>query len=480
MCPISTRGRAGGARAVGRLVSVADLRGLDGAVRLEVASVHQIDDVGVGLVRTRDPARPAGDPGVEEVSGAVAPPGRLRSEDLGADVAGHELRVGGQVLGAGQVDLGGGERGLDASEIDLAVPGKADDEDLACPVGLDRDDHDVLQGVLRAPRAVLARGGGVDVPDQGLDRRGPRSAHRERLSDARGIRLRRGRRGHRLRVGRVSALGEDERVLSDLAGEEELLAARAPHRPRDGRADDVGQAQPVEDPLIGLAHRVVGGVQPRLVDVEGVGVLHDEFAPADHPRPGAGLVPVLRLDLVEREGQVPVGGVEVLDQEREHLLVGRGQEVVGVLAVPQLEQRRPVVLPPAGRLVGLPGQERREVDLLRSGPVHLLADHPLDPGQDLQPQREPRVDPRGDPADVPPADQEFVARDLGVGRVLAQSSDEESGHFQHGTSIPGRRGAPGGSAGRGLRRITRRPSPIVPRSGIRRGCTWLSRPRCNR
>ena len=48
-------------------------------------------------------------------------------------------------------------------------------------------------------------------------------------------------------------------------------------------------------------------------------------------RRGAGLVAVLGLDLVDRERQVLVGAVEVLHQEREHLLVGGAEQVVGVL-----------------------------------------------------------------------------------------------------------------------------------------------------
>ncbi len=59
--------------------------------------------------------------------------------------------------------------------------------------------------------------------------------------------------------------------------------------------------------------------------------------------------------------------------------VGR-EEVVGALAVLEPEDVRAVLGPPAGRLVGLLGQQRREVDLLRAGRRHLLADDGLDLG----------------------------------------------------------------------------------------------------
>ena len=122
----------------------------------------------------------------------------------------------------------------------------------------------------------------------------------------------------------------------------------------------------------------VGGDQAGVVDVERVGVLHHELAPAQEARAGTSLVAVLGLDLVEAQRQVLVRGVQVLDQEREHLLVGGPEQVVGAPAVLQPEQVGAVLGPAVGRLVGLAGQQGREVHLLEARGVHLLAHDPLD------------------------------------------------------------------------------------------------------
>ena len=235
----------------------------------------------------------------------------------------------------------------------------------------------------------------------------------------------------RLDVGGVVAVGAaDVGVLADLGLREELLARRPAHGAR-GRLDDhVLEPEPVEDLDVGVAVREVGPLEARVVDVEGVGVLHDELAPAQQPRAGTRLVAVLGLDLVDRERQVLVGGVEVLDHEGEHLLVGGAEQVVGPLAVLEPEDVGAVVGPPTGGVVGLLGQERRERQLLGAHRIHLLADDRLDVAQHPQPERQPGVDARRRATDVAGTDEELVARHLGVVRVVAERAHEEVGHPQ--------------------------------------------------
>ena len=236
---------------------------------------------------------------------------------------------------------------------------------------------------------------------------------------------------------------------------QELLRARPAHRPGHGRHDHVLESEAGEDPLVGVALGLVGGLQARVVDVETVGVLHDELAPAYQAGARARLVAVLRLDLVQSRGQILVRGVHVLHQQGEHLLVGGGQQVVPALAVGQFEQGGPVVLPPVRRLVGLSGDQPREVDLLGAHAVHLLADDPLDLAQRAQSQGQPRVDPGRGPPDIARAHEQLMGVDLGVRRVLAQRAQEECRVVsQHGPRVGHRAdaGETGPAVGAGSRR----------------------------
>ena len=277
-------------------------------------------------------------------------------------------------------------------------PGRPIASGSRVPSGCLSTTQHVLQGVSGRPRPVVAGVLLVEVVDQGVDRGGVR-----RLLGVRGGRVVEGQRCgwphlHRLDVGGVVAgRAADVGVLADVGAGEELLGLRAAHRPGGRLHDDVVEAEPVEDPDVGVTVAPVGRLEPRIVDVEGVGVLHHELPAAQQAGPRTRLVAVLRLDLVDRQRQVLVGGVEVLDQEREHLLVRRPEQVVGALAVVQPEDAVAVLGPAAGGLVGLRGQQRREVHLLGADGVHLVADDLLDAAQHSVAQRQPGVEARGRP-----------------------------------------------------------------------------------
>jgi formaldehyde-activating enzyme involved in methanogenesis len=178
---------------------------------------------------------------------------------------------------------------------------------------------------------------------------------------------------------------------------------------------------------------VVRHLQAGVVDVEGVRVLHHELAAAQDARAGTRLVAVLRLDLVDRQRQVLVRRVLALHEQREHLLVRGAEQEVVAAAVLEPEQAGAVLRPSVGGLVGLAGQQRREVDLLEARGVHLSADDALDVAVDRVAEGQPREDAGRDATNVARADQEPVARHLGVGRVLTQGAQEQRRHAeQHG------------------------------------------------
>ena len=153
----------------------------------------------------------------------------------------------------------------------------------------------------------------------------------------------------RLDVGRVPATrAGDEGVFPDRGRREELLRRGTAHRSRHRRDDAVVQAQPVEDADVGLTMQLVGLGEPVVVEVERVGVLHDEFAPAQDAGAGPCLVAILGRDLVQHDRQILVGAVLALHQQREELLVGGPEQVVAALAVLQPEEQIAVLVPAAG------------------------------------------------------------------------------------------------------------------------------------
>ena len=334
-------------------------------------------------------------------------------------------------------------------------PGHADDHELALPGGQGDGEDNVLERVGGSPGAAVGLAAGSELVGGGhqrVDGGGVRGVPDFRGRSVAEVDVRRDHGGDGLDVGCVAAGGPHEGVLADLGGVQELLALGAAHGAGRGRHRDDLQAQALEDAQVGAAVGGVAGVQAGVVDVEGVGVLHDELAAAQQARAGTRLVAVLVLDLVEAQRQVLVRGVQVLDQQREHFLVRGGQQVVGTLAVLEPEQALAVLGPAVGGLVGLPGQQRREVDFLGADSGHFLADDGFDLAQHAQSQRQPGVDAGGRTADVACADQEPVAGHLGVDGIFTQGAQEKLGQScrpRVGIRFWGRcwRAGPGNSSG---------------------------------
>ena len=145
--------------------------------------------------------------------------------------------------------------------------------------------------------------------------------------------------------------------------------------PRLGLHRDDVEAQPGEDPQVGVEDRPVGGLHGLLVDVERVGVGHDQLAGAQQAEPGPGLVAELDLDLVDGQRELPVGVDLGADGDRDHLLVG-GPEDEGAAPGVDGHGRQRVAAEQGGPPALLPqldGVEGGEQQLLAAGGVELLA-----------------------------------------------------------------------------------------------------------
>ena len=280
-------------------------------------------------------------------------------------------------------------------------------------------------------RHCLRGGGRVDAEEvgKGLDR-----AHARRLDFRGGAQLLRKLRLARhpvrdLEVGGVVAvLARHERVLSGPRRSEEVDRGAPAHHPRLRPHGVVLEPATLEDAVVGALLRSEAPLEALLVTVEGVGVLHDELAHADESGAWAGLVPDLRLEVVEDLRQLAVGG-DLARVVGDRLLVRHGQHerpAHSILGLPELGNRiAPARLPQLGR------RDDRHEHLLAADGVHLLPDDLHRLLVHAPPERQERPETRAHLADEAAADEQAVARRLGIARVFPERRDEELGRLRH-------------------------------------------------
>ena len=95
--------------------------------------------------------------------------------------------------------------------------------------------------------------------------------------------------------------------------------------------------QRVKMRAVGCVVLVVALVEAGRVDIEGVGVLHDELADTEQAGLGAGLVAELGLDLVPDLRELLVAAQLVARDGGHDLFVGHGQAELGAFAVFEAE-----------------------------------------------------------------------------------------------------------------------------------------------
>ncbi len=240
----------------------------------------------------------------------------------------------------------------------------------------------------------------VCLEDQGLDQVGGGdaeeggdfvdTAHRRGMD---GFRLFGGRQRPRRGLGNRSGdrLFDVGAVVAGGAREDGILTGVREHHElvRLGAADvagvglDLGVAEPApfEDAAVGCLHGPVGQVEVFGIGVEGVGVLHDELAPAHEPETRPDLVPELGLDLEEVDRELSVGGDGSPHDVGDDLFVGRTETELAVVAVVDPQQFGPILEPPSGLLPELGRLDCGEDQFSGPGALHLLTDDDLELGQ---------------------------------------------------------------------------------------------------
>ena len=202
----------------------------------------------------------------------------------------------------------------------------------------------------------------------------------------------------------------------------------AAHHAGVGLDDEHRQLQPPEDRQIGLDDPLVPGVEVLLAGVEAVGVLHQELAQAHEAATRARLVAELALDLIDQLRKLAIGLDDGAREVGDGLLVRHRQHhrMLGAILEPREVAADGVVAP---RL--LPELRRlhdRQQDLLPADAVHLLADDGLDVVDGANGERGQTVDAAGDAARQPCAQDELVARQLGLGGDALLRLEHTVGH----------------------------------------------------
>ena len=129
-----------------------------------------------------------------------------------------------------------------------------------------------------------------------------------------------------------------DQVFAGVGVDHELLRSGAAHGAGIGLDDDEAEAAAGEDGAVGLVVLVIAFVQAGGVDVEGVGVLHDELAHAEQAGLGARLVAELGLNLVPDLRQLLVTAELIARDGGHDLFVGHAQGELGAFAILQAEE----------------------------------------------------------------------------------------------------------------------------------------------
>src|SRR4029079_514347 len=104
------------------------------------------------------------------------------------------------------------------------------------------------------------------------------------------------------------------------------------------------EAESSEDAAIGGVVLAIADIEPGVVEVARVRVLHDELADADEAATGARLVAELRLEVIEDHRQRAIALDDVAQKDRHDLLVGHRQDHLALATVLEPHELRPDLL----------------------------------------------------------------------------------------------------------------------------------------
>ena len=222
-----------------------------------------------------------------------------------------------------------------------------------------------------------------------------------------------------------------DQILTRISQHMELMRIVAAYRAGISLNGTEGQPQPGEDTAIGVKHVLVFALQALLIGMEGVGILHNEFAPAHQAEAGPDLIAKLGLNLIEVHRQLFIGAQLAANKVTDHFFVRWPQAGLMVMTVAEAEQFRAVFLHAPRSLPQFARLHHRHQKLMAACVIHLFAHDGFNTAQHAQPNRQEVVDAGGDTADIPGPEQQSMGNHFGIGRIVTQGRNEKSG-ISHG------------------------------------------------
>lgn len=235
-------------------------------------------------------------------------------------------------------------------------------------------------------------------------------------------------------VVRIRAV--DDGVFARVGNHVEFVRARSANRAVIGRHGAEFQAEALEDARVGVVHLLIRHLQAFGVAVEGVCVLHREFAAAHDAETRTALVTELGLDLVEIDGQLLVRANFSAGDVGHHLLRRRLHDEVALVAILEAQQLVAHLVPAAGLLPQLARLHHRHQHLHRAGGVHFLTHDLLDLADHAQTHGHVRIEARAKLLDHAGTHHQLVRDDLRVSGRFLERGNEELGRF-HATDNKG-------------------------------------------
>ena len=232
------------------------------------------------------------------------------------------------------------------------------------------------------------------------------------------------RRGH----GEVEIIAVAEHLaLAGVGQHDEFVGEIAADRAAFRHHRDRLQAHAREGAQVRDEHAVVSVLGAGKIQVERIGVLHQELAPAHQPKARPHLVAELPLQMIEIERQIFVGAHIGAKNLGDHFLVGRPVQHVALVAILDAQHLlaiglvAPALAPEFRRLDG------RHQKLDGAGTILFLTHDPAHLVEHAQPERQKGIDAGGLLADHAGAQHQAVGDDLGLFRRLTQDRQEVAG-----------------------------------------------------